>query len=78
MTPSDWSILATYSSGFEADLVMGQLEAAEIPALLDSHDSVGIFGPSFQGSTPHGFTVRVPTIALEDAREMLAFREDAD
>lgn len=68
MSESGWRVLATYASGFEADLAMAQLEAAEIPAVRDSNDSVGIFGPGFQGATPQGFTVRVPTAALENAR----------
>ena len=68
MKESGWSVLATYASGFEADLAMAQLEAAEIPAVRDSNDSVGIFGPGFQGATAQGFTVRVPASALEDAR----------
>jgi hypothetical protein len=68
MNESGWTILATYASGFEADLVIAQLEAAEIPAVRDSNDTVGIFGPGFQGTTAQGFTVRVPAAALEDAR----------
>jgi hypothetical protein len=68
MDDSGWRVLATYASGFEADLAMAQLEAAEIPAVRDSNDSVGIFGPGFQGATAQGFTVRVPASAFEDAR----------
>lgn len=41
MKESGWSILATYASGFEADLAMGQLEAAQIPALRDSSGNHG-------------------------------------
>ncbi|MFL5555975.1 MAG: hypothetical protein ACJ77T_00300 [Gemmatimonadaceae bacterium] len=68
MSESGWRVLATYASGFEADLAMAQLEAAEIPAVRDSNDSVGILGPGFQGATAQGFTVRVPASALEEAR----------
>ena len=68
MTQSGWRVLATYASGFEADLAMAQLEAAEIPAVRDSNDTVGIFGPGFQGATARGVTVRVPASALEVAR----------
>ena len=68
MTESGWRVLATYASGFEADLAMAQLEAAEIPAVRDSNDTVGIFGPGFQGATARGVTVRVPAGALEAAR----------
>ena len=68
MIESEWSVLATYASGFDADLAMAQLEAAEIPAVRDDNDTVGIFGPGFQGATGRGVTVRVPAGALEDAR----------
>ena len=68
MEEKGWSVLATYSSGLEADIVLGQLEQAGIPALRDNHNATGIFGPGFQGTTAEGFTVRVPTKALEEAR----------
>jgi len=68
MIENGWSVLATYASGFEADLAMAQLESAGIPALRDSNDTVGIFGPGFAGATARGVTVRVPADALEDAR----------
>ncbi len=68
MNSGGWSVLATYASGFEADLAMAQLETAGIPAIRDNNDTVGIFGPGFQGATARGVTVRVPAAALEDAR----------
>ncbi len=68
MNADGWSVLATYASGFEADLAMAQLETAGIPAIRDNNDTVGIFGPGFQGATARGVTVRVPEAALEDAR----------
>ena len=68
MNENGWRVLATYASGFQADLAMAQLEAADIPAVRDSNDTVGIFGAGFQGATAQGFTVRVPSSALEDAK----------
>ena len=68
MSYTEWRVLATYASGFEADLAMAQLETANIPAVRDNNDTVGIFGPGFQGATARGVTVRVPASALEDAR----------
>lgn len=68
MSDTGWRILATYASGFEADLALALLEAAEIPAVRDSNDTAGIFGPSFQGATSRGVTVRVPAASLEEAR----------
>ncbi len=76
MEEKGWSVLATYSSGLEADIAMGQLEVAGIPAVRDGNDAAGIFGASFQGTTPNGFTVRVPTDALGDARAAVLLPED--
>ena len=76
MEEKGWSVLATYASGLDADIAMGQLEQAGIPAVRDSNNAAGIFGVSFQGTTPQGFTVRVPTIALEDARAAVILPED--
>ena len=42
MTDQEWRVLATYASGFEADFAMALLKAAEIPAVRDSNDTVGI------------------------------------
>lgn len=71
MSDTEWRVLATYASGFEADVAMAQLETANIPALRDSNDTVGIFGPGFQGATARGVTVRVPASALDDARAIV-------
>ena len=76
MEEKGWSVLANYSSGLEADIAMGQLEQAGIPAVRDSNDAAGIFGASFQGTTPMGFTVRVPTDALDDARAAVILPDD--
>ena len=77
MNQSGWSVLATYSSGLEADIAMSQLEAANIPAIRESNDAAGIFGSSFQGTTPQGFTVRVPSAALGDARAAVTLDDGA-
>lgn len=68
---SAWVKLATYSSALEADVIVAQLEAAEIPAIARGNDIVGIFGPGFQGPTAKGVDVLVPSAALEDARALL-------
>ena len=75
MSETGWRVLATYTSGFEADLAIAQLEAAEIPAIRDSNDTVGIFGPGFQGATARGVTVRVPAAVLEVARATVTLAE---
>lgn len=71
MNHSEWRVLATYASGFEADLALAQLETAEIPAIRDNNDTVGLFGPGFQGASARGITVRVPAEDLEDAKEVV-------
>ncbi len=73
MSEAEWRVLDTYASGFEADIAMAELEAGKIPAIRDSNNAVGIFGPGFQGTTPQGFTVRVAADALEAARLRLFF-----
>ena len=67
-----WHVLVTYASGFEADLAIARLELAEIPAMRDSNDTVGIFGPSFQGATARGVSVLVPEAFVHEARMVLA------
>ena len=71
MTTSGWVDVATVASGFEADLMIARLEAAGIRALRDDNDTVGIFGPGFQGPTARGVTVRVPAESLDDAQAVL-------
>ncbi len=77
MSGSGWHVLATYATGFEADLAMEQLEAAGIPALRATNDAVGIVGPGFQGATAFGVTVRVPAALLERARAAVSLVEGA-
>ena len=67
MSGSGWREVATFASGFEADLAIAQLGAAGIEAVRDSNDTVGIFGPGFQGATSRGVTVLVPAARLGDA-----------
>jgi hypothetical protein len=71
MTAPGWRDVASYSSGFEADLAIAQLHAAGIDAVRDDNDTVGIFGPGFQGANPRGVTVRVLADALDEARTLL-------
>jgi hypothetical protein len=75
---NEWAVLATYASGFDADLAMAQLESVGIPAVRDSNDTVGIFGPGFQGATARGVTVRVPSTALEKARAAVTLVEGVE
>lgn len=73
MTDTPWVELITYASGFEADITVARLEAEDIPAMRDNNDTVGIFGPGFQGASAFGITVRVPLDRLDAARAVLAY-----
>ena len=77
MAPTGWREVATFASGFEADIAIAQLGAAGIRAVRDTNDTVGIFGPGFQGATAHGVTVRVPADELRDARAVLSPHDNA-
>jgi hypothetical protein len=77
MAVSGWADVATFSSGFEADLAIAKLEAGGIQAVRDSNDTVGIFGPGFQGATARGVTVRVPAESLDEARAALTPTDDS-
>lgn len=72
MTDNPWVELITYASGYEADIALVRLDAEGIPAMRDNHDTIGIFGPGFQGPSAFGYTVKVPLDHLEDARAVLA------
>jgi hypothetical protein len=78
MAVTGWSDIATFSSGFEADLATAQLEAAGITAVSDSNDTVGIFGPGFQGATGRGVTVRLPDASLDEARAVLSVDRETE
>lgn len=66
-----WVSIATFSSGLEAEFTVQQLEAEGIVAISRGNDVVGIFGPGFQGMTPKGVDVLVPSDAVDAAREVL-------
>jgi hypothetical protein len=68
---SDWTKLTEFATRFEAELAYAQLQNAEIPAYIRSHEG-GLFGPGFQGSIPSGVDLLVATEYLSAAREHLA------
>jgi putative signal transducing protein len=67
---AQWVRVATFASGLEADIARASLEEAEIPVQLRGHH-LGAFGPSFQGPTPGGVDVYVPSPELDRARDLL-------
>ena len=68
---SDWVELATFGTGFEADLAQQSLTEAEIPCLMRGNQA-GIFGAGFQGPVMGGITLYVPSSAVDTARDLLA------
>jgi hypothetical protein len=68
MSDSDgWIEVTTLSTGIEAEIAAAVLRAEDIPAMVRSHDTIGLFGASFQGANLRGFGVLVPAHRLEDA-----------
>ena len=69
--PAQWVTIATFSTGFEADMARQRLEAEGIPVLVGSN-APGIFGASFQGPVTGGITMQVPSPVSEWAHALLA------
>jgi hypothetical protein len=74
---TDWTKIANFGSGLEADLAVEQLRGQDIPAEARGNDIVGIFGPGFQGTTARGVDVLVPANLVEKARTVLGLDDDA-
>jgi hypothetical protein len=74
---TDWTKLANFGSGLEADLAVEQLRGQNIPAEARGNDIVGIFGPGFQGTTARGVDVLVPSNLVDKARTVLGLDDDA-
>ena len=69
--PLSWVPVAVFAAGYEADLALAQLESAGILAVRRDNDTVGIFGPGFQGATARGVAVLVPSDAVAEAKGIL-------
>ena len=77
--PREWVAAATYAAVYEAEIARAVPEAAGFTARVGGGAWVGIFGAGFQGSTPHGVSVLVPSDQVAAARTHLALRaEGAD
>ena len=68
---AQWVTIATFSTGFEADMARQRLEAEGIPVLVGSN-APGIFGASFQGAVTGGITMQVPSPVSEWAHALLS------
>ena len=66
-----WTKIASFATGFEADLAAAALETAGIPAIVIGHQKSGIFGAGFQGPVIGGLEVKVPASMLDEAWEIL-------
>lgn len=66
-----WALLATFATGFEADLARATLEAEGI-LVMAKGPQVGLFGAGFQGTMGSGVELLVPSPELERARTLLA------
>jgi hypothetical protein len=66
-----WVPVAVFAGGFEADVALARLESAGILAVRRDNDTVGIFGPGFQGASARGVAVLVPSDAAAEARSIL-------
>jgi hypothetical protein len=67
---SDWIVVREYASQLEADLVVGLLEANEIPYQIEG-PPIGVFGPGFSGPTSSGVRLLVPAARSQEASELL-------
>ena len=64
-----WVAIAHYAAGYDA---------AGIPSVRRGNDTVGLFGPGFEGPTARGVDVLVPATVAVEAREVLADVSDVD
>ena len=71
MQTENWVKLATYGTTFEAEGAKATLESAGIPAMLQSHVGAGLGGAGFQGGTPAGTALLVPSRELDRAWELV-------
>lgn len=71
MTPDvRWAPLATFATGFEADLARAALEAEGLLVLVKG-PQVGLYGAGFQGAMGAGVELFVPSPELARARALL-------
>ncbi len=75
---TQWTKLANYASGLEAEIVAERLRSAGLHVAVRGNDVVGIVGPGFQGTTARGVDVLVLNSELHEARSVLDESGDAD
>lgn len=67
---AEWVTIATYATGFEADMARQWLDSEGIPSLVSSN-APGIFGAAFQGAVTGGIALQVPSPVADEARAIL-------
>lgn len=65
-----WASLATFATGFEADLARAALEAEGLLVMVKG-PQVGLYGAAFQGAMSAGVELFVPSPELARARALL-------
>jgi hypothetical protein len=70
MSDSDWTRLANYDFGYEADFAEAALAEAGIPVLVKGREA-GIWGPGFAGPPSQGLSLWVPKAHIDEARALL-------
>ena len=73
---AEWVRVATYGAGYEADMAIARLGAAGIDAVRRGNDTVGLFGPGFEGHSARGVDVLVPSTVVAEARAVLVPDDD--
>jgi hypothetical protein len=76
MIDSDWTRLANYDFGYEADFAEAALAGAGIPVLVKGREA-GIWGPGFAGAPSQGLSIWVPKAHIGEARALLEPDPDA-
>ena len=67
-----WVKVASYGSGFEAEIAIAKLRSGGVYAITRGHDVAGVYGYSFQGPTPWGVDVMVASDEVDEANDILA------
>lgn len=65
-----WASLATFATGFEADVARSALEAEGLLVMVKG-PQVGLYGAGFQGAMGAGVELFVPSPELPRARALL-------
>jgi hypothetical protein len=70
-----WTVVATFTRGFEADVAISRLESEDIPTVKRGNVESGVFGAGFEGAAPGGYSVLVPKHEVSHAMRLLAHLE---